>query len=151
MDSPIVVSDGASTHLRHKGSGSDFQVTNDGVNAHVMVNDPGFTVTKGECVGVVKCPASFMNGPLAGWSLDVVDGSGNDILTMTSQNVSIVVDFHGNKVDLKPDGSGDTAGTDIGQHDFTFASATFTNGSGANPETITCNAKPCKLKIHYHN
>jgi hypothetical protein len=70
-------------------------------------------------------------------------------------NQTIVTNFNGNPIDPQPDQSGDTAGTDITQHDKTFTSASFTNGNGGSPAaaTLTCSSTshPCKLKIHYKN
>lgn len=150
MDSPIHITDG-STHLRHKGTNSDFQITNYARAEQVIVYDPGYTVKNGECKGVQSCPPSFTNNLVAPWTLDVFDG-GNKIMTVSSaDNATVVANFYAHYIDPEVDASGDTIGTDITQHDYTFKSAVFTNGGGGSPASIVCNSSPCKLKIHYKN
>jgi hypothetical protein len=154
MDSPIIISDG-STHLKHKGSGSDFQITYNGSTDPVIVNDTGYMVGKGQCVsGVSNCPSSFTKQLVAAWTLDVYDEDNGNNKTMTvgsPDNKMILTYYYGNPIDPKADKSGDTAGTDLVQHDWDFDYAVFTNGDGSAPVTITCTSTPCKLKIHYSN
>jgi hypothetical protein len=153
MDSPIIISDG-STHLKHKGSVSDFQITYNGSNDPVIVSDPGFTVKKGECVaGVSNCASSFMKQLVAGWTLDIYDQDnfGNKTMTVGSpDNKVILTYYYGNPVDPQPD-KNETVGTDLIQHDLDFDYAVFTNGDGSAPVTMNCPGTTCKLKIHYSN
>jgi len=150
-DQPIIISDG-STHLRHKGVNADFQIAYNGSTDPVIVNDPGFAVGKGDCVGVTTCPTDFMKQLVKGWSVNVFDATSVKIMTVSSlDNVVVNTIFYGHYIDPEPDKSGDTPGTDLTQHDFVFNSASFTNGGGATAVTITCASSPCKLKIHYHN
>jgi hypothetical protein len=151
MDSPIVISDG-STHLRHKGSNGDFQIAPNGAGTfdQVTVNDSGYKVKTVDCVGVTTCPPAFTNPLVTPWTLDVLAG-GTKIMTVSSaDNMTVVTNFFVGNVFTSVDGSGDTNGSDVAQHDYSFSSATFTNG-GAQPVTLTCSSSPCKLKIHYKN
>jgi hypothetical protein len=152
--SPIIISDG-STHLRHKGSNSDFQIAPNGAGTfdQVTVNDSGHMVKAGECVkGVTTCPPAFTNNLVAPWTLDVLDSGGTKIMTISSaDNVIVVANYFVGNVFTSADGSGDTNGSDIAQSDHTFSSATFTNGGGAHPVTIACTSSPCKLKINYYH
>jgi hypothetical protein len=152
MDSPIIISDGASTHLRHRGSNSDFQISYNGSFDQVTVNDPGFSATLLACKGSAVCPAGDIT-LIAGWTMDILDAGSIRIMTISSKdNLSVVTNFYANYIDPKADASGDTPGTDITQHDYTFKTASFTNGDGSKA-SITCpiSAMPCKLRIKYHN
>lgn len=146
MDSPIIISDG-STHLRHKGSDSDFQITNNGV----IVNDSGYTATILECKGAATCPGGSAISLVKGWTMDVFDVNSVKILTINStDNVKVVANFYAHPIDTQRDASGDTQGSDITQHDYTFKSASFSNGDGTTA-AISCAASHCKLRITYHN
>jgi len=160
MDSPIIISDG-STRLKHKdksGANSDFKITyNTSLSMEQMiVNDSLYTVGMGKCLNVISCPSSFTSQLVKGWTLDVRDANNADIMTVGStDNMIVTIDFHGNFIDPKPDGSdggndtNDTTGTEIIQHGLKFKSALFTNGDGTTA-TITCSSSPCKLSIDYH-
>jgi len=146
MDSPIIISDGSS-HLKHKGTGSDFQITGN----NVTVSDPTFKVGAGECwKGISSCPPSFM-ALATPWSLDIYDSNGVKIMTTSStDNVTVTTTFYDNPIIPAKDASGDTNGTDLKQKDYTFQNAMFTTG-GSSPVAITCTSSPCKLRIHYTN
>ena len=166
MDSPIIVSDG-STHLRHRGSVRDFQITTSGSNFEAIVNDSGGTVGKGECANVgTTCPSDFQNVLVAPWTLKVYDSNSNLVMTITPSKTStsevdaIINGTNVSNVYASGDNSGDSkdpnsaaVGGDISTpyntNNFSFAK--FTNGSsGSKEETITCASSPgCKLKIHY--
>jgi hypothetical protein len=155
MDSPIIVTDG-STHLKHKGSTADFQITTNNGSTVATVKDSGFTAQNIECViGITSCPTAFSN-LVAGWSLNVNDGNSTLIATIMSpagtNNNEVDANFIANSVNLLKNTSDtpNSDGTDIVQPTLKFASAAFTNGNGATA-TVTCATSPCKLKIHYKN
>jgi hypothetical protein len=146
MDSPIIISDGASSHLKHKGTGADFQIT----GTSVTVSDPGFKVGAGECwKGISSCPPSFM-ALATPWNLDIYDSGGVKIMTTSSSdNMTVTTTFYDNPISPAKDG-GDTNGTDLKQKDYTFQNAMYSTGGGT-PVPITCTSTPCKLRIHYTN
>lgn len=161
-DSPIIVSDGSSTHLRHKnatGTGGDFQIVYAGGIPEVTVNDPSFAPQSIECVNITTTPTlACATKPfptlVAGWKLLVygqAPPAGNAILTVAAPSAGpqVISNFMGNYIDPQGDTSVDkTQGTDIAEHSVTFASAVFTNGGGASPVTFTC-TPGCKVRIHY--
>jgi hypothetical protein len=167
-DSPIIVSDGMSTHLRHKnnatGSGGDFQIVDANNVPEITVNDPTYSPQTIECVNItaspssLACPKTPFVTLVPGWTLSVygqAPPSGKPILTLTapSSGPLVISNFMNNYIDPQPDTSTDadnTHGTDIIEHSVTFASAVFTNGSSSDQITLTCTASPCKVRIHYY-
>jgi hypothetical protein len=151
-DSPIIVSDGSPTHLKHKGPAKDFDITSSGGGTTITATvSDGYTVKSLECVGFSNCSSAI---PLiAGWSLVAYDGqngTGNMILTIGStDNQTVIAVINSTDVYSKADATTDTSGgTDLIQPNNKLASASLTNNSATT--SLTCAASPCKLKIHYY-
>lgn len=152
-DSPIIVSDSSpTTHVKHKGAGADFLMSNNGTNIVATVADNllfnTFDCPQGS--GFTSCSPITLVAP---WTLTAFDDETSLVFTMTSaDNMTVITKYNSTiaDVDSKIDTTTDTnRGTDLNQKDHQLQSVTLLNKNNTISTSLTCPTSPCKVRISF--